>query len=66
MNFLEKLHYTILKEIHYQSFIINYNDVPNPNPSQIINVIEARNELGKLKKQEHRVRTRIYRKNKKL
>lgn len=65
MTFLEKLHYSVLKEIHFQHYIINRVDVPEPDTKQIITIIDARTALAKLEKQEHRIRVRLS-KNKKL
>lgn len=59
MTFLEKLHYTILKEIHFQAWIIRECDVPEPDAHQIIRIINARSELAKLQKHEQRIRIRF-------
>lgn len=65
LNFLQKLHYTILKEIHFQNFIVNQSDLPDPDTQQIIQQINARSKLRKLQKQEHRIRVRLSRINEK-
>lgn len=59
MTFLEKLHYSVLKEIHFQHYIIKRMDVPDPDTKQIVTVIDARSALAKLEKQEYRIRVRL-------
>ena len=61
LNFLEKLHYSTLKEIHLQNFIIDHNDMPNPSASEIVRGIEAREKLRTLHKQECKLRVRLFR-----
>ena len=60
LNFLEKLHYSTLKEIHLQNFIIDDNDVPNPSANKIFRGFEARDKLRTLLKQEYKLRCKIY------
>ena len=59
MNFLQKLHYTILKEIYFENFLINETDVPEPTTTQMVTNIKAMCRLRKLQNQEHRLRIRI-------
>lgn len=60
LNFLQKLHYTVLKEIHFQNFVVDRINVTDPDTYEIVQGLEAKGKLRKLQHQERRLRFRIH------